>query len=135
MSQSIGLRPGFEPFDIQNLGLNGDTLVDAEISDFDGGPSVRLLNSPNPEPNRFSLGPCVATPPCCLGNAETVWPGAVTFDDITNALANWGNSYPDGNQPGDTNCDGLVNFNDITDVIANWAGVCPQRGIQRMRPK
>lgn len=61
---------------------------------------------------------------CCLGNADKVSPGNVTFGDITAVLSNWLNVGP-GTQPGDANCDGTVNFGDITAVLANWLNPCP----------
>lgn len=63
-------------------------------------------------------------PTCCPGNADKVAPGAVTFSDITTALANFGNTYPDGNGAGDSDCNGTVNFSDITSTLANFNEIC-----------
>lgn len=49
--------------------------------------------------------------------------GAVDFDDITEALANWG-AAANPFSPGDANGDGQVTFDDITEILANWGQAC-----------
>lgn len=67
----------------------------------------------------------VFVPVCCPGNADKFTPGSVTFADITTVLANFGNTYPNGNGQGDSDCNGIVNFADVTSTLANFNNVCP----------
>lgn len=62
-------------------------------------------------------------PPFCPGDADSS--GIVDFDDITEALANWGANYAPSTGPGDADNSGIVDFDDITEVIANWGAQCP----------
>ncbi|MBL8744922.1 MAG: S8 family serine peptidase [Phycisphaerae bacterium] len=66
----------------------------------------------------------LVVPTCCPGNADKVAPGAVTFSDVTTVLANFGNSYPNGNGAGDSDCNGTVNFSDVTSTLANFNNTC-----------
>ena len=135
------LPMGFEPDCIEYTDLNGDTMVDMRITDFDGGPDVCLLNTfPPPGPpvragssalggpgGGFIIGPCVAVPPCCPGNADKVTPGQVTFNDVLAVLANFLNpgANPNGTSVGDANCNGVIDFNDVLNVLANFLALCP----------
>ncbi len=64
-----------------------------------------------------------APPPACEGDGNG--DGQVNFLDITAALANWDQVYPENVLgPGDTNDDGMVDFGDISAVLANWKTAC-----------
>jgi hypothetical protein len=65
-------------------------------------------------------------PPCCVGNADKVSPGAVAFSDVTAVLANFGGAAnPNGTSVGDGDCNGAINFADVTSVLANFNSACP----------
>lgn len=63
-------------------------------------------------------------PTCCPGNADKVQPGSVTFSDVTTVLANFGETYPNGDGAGDSDCNGMVNFSDVTSTLANFNNIC-----------
>ncbi len=135
VQSGFALPMSLEPDCIEYLDLNGDTMVDVRLSDFDGGPDVCLLNSfppPGPlaigDPRRggggFVIGPCVVVPPCCLGNANKT-PGIVNFGQVLTVLANFGSpANPNGTSVGDANCDGFINFLDVLVVLANFGDIC-----------
>lgn len=126
LDQSIDLPPAFEPDGIFYEDLNGDSRIDVRLTDFDGGPDLCLLNSANPPFSRFSIGPCVFVPPCCVGNADKVSPGSVAFADVTAVLVNFGMpANPNGTSPGDADCNGDITFSDITAVLVNFGNDCP----------
>jgi hypothetical protein len=73
-----------------------------------------------------SLGAFTAVPPCCVGNADKIAPGAVAFADVTAVLANFGGAAnPNGTSVGDADCNGAINFADVTAVLANFNMLCP----------
>jgi len=62
---------------------------------------------------------------CCPGDANRS--RAVTFDDVTTVLGNFGRSGggPGSQNAGDADCSGAVNFDDITTVLGNFGSTCP----------
>jgi hypothetical protein len=102
------------------VGLTSDTPI----------VSMRILSGPNDgdgitiDDVQFATA---APPPACPGDADGN--RTVSFVDITNVLASFGNNYgapaPPGTNAGDANGDGVVNFLDITTVLANFGIVCP----------
>lgn len=65
-------------------------------------------------------------PPCCMGNADKITPGQVSFADITSVLINFGlPANPDGTSAGDADCNGTINFADITTVLIFFGMLCP----------
>lgn len=70
--------------------------------------------------------PCrTLVPVCCVGNADKVAPGQVTFADITAVLVNFFSvPNPNGTSVGDADCNGLINFADVTAVLVNWLNIC-----------
>lgn len=91
-----------------NLNIPGTPTEPAIEVDFD---DVRLDASPIPPP------------PECPGDADG--DGEVNFADITNVLANFGETYPGSTGPGDADGNGTVEFADITNVLANFSLLCP----------
>jgi hypothetical protein len=61
-------------------------------------------------------------PTFCVGDADGN--GAVNFDDITSALANFGTDYSPDTGAGDADGNGSVNFDDLTTVLANFGNAC-----------
>lgn len=90
-----------------NLNIPGTPTEPAIEVDFD---DVRLDASPVP-------------PADCPGDADG--DGEVNFADITNVLANFGETYPGSTGPGDADGNGSVEFADITEVLANFGQPCP----------
>lgn len=84
--------------------------------------AVNTVGETASTPNVYNFG--VVVPTCCPGNADKVAPGAVTFSDVTTVLANFGNSYPNGDGSGDSDCNTTVNFADITSTLANFNNTC-----------
>ena len=67
-----------------------------------------------------------APPTACPGDANG--DGAVTFDDVTSVLSNFGVVGMPGNPgdlSGDANGDGAVNFDDVTTILSNFGIPCP----------
>ncbi len=90
-----------------NLNIPGTPTEPAIEVDFD---DVRLDATP--------------IPPACPGDADG--DGEVNFADITNVLANFGETYlPGTTGPGDADGNGTVEFADITNVLANFSLLCP----------
>ncbi len=62
--------------------------------------------------------------PVCAGDADDT--DSVDFNDISEVLARWEQSYPSGRSgPGDADGNSLVDFDDITAILSNWLNLCP----------
>lgn len=120
--ENIGwINFGTEPF----VGVDGAQFDDVagRFRGYAWGENVGWINLDEAEAGKFvAVNPA---PVCCLGNADKVSPGQVTFADVTAVLGNWLAVDPSGNGPGDANCDGAVNFADVTTVLGNWLNLCP----------
>ncbi|HBS29947.1 MAG TPA: hypothetical protein DEB06_11005 [Phycisphaerales bacterium] len=53
--------------------------------------------------------------------------GRVDFDDITDALANWGRDYGARTGAGDADSDGVVTMSDLMSTLDNWREQAPAR--------
>lgn len=118
---------------VPNTSKDGTIAADATAavnSDSDGvltfalsvtGGQTAYMSKEGGQPPRLVLS--VAVPPDCLGNAN--FDGFVSFADVTSVLANFGDVYPEGNGPGDSDHNGTVDFADITASLANFGNLCP----------
>lgn len=105
--------------DVSQTDLDGDSVGDL----CDNCPAV--YNPCQEDSDHNGIGDACQAPPCCVGNADKVFPGAVTFGDITAVLANFNQpANPDGTSPGDADCDGFITFADITAALANFNNPC-----------
>jgi hypothetical protein len=118
-------EPVTNPFDGSPTGLVGTGDASIVIQTHDGGSPPTLIETRLIPVDFSSLTwqDALPLPPMCLGDCDRN--GAVTFGDVTAALANFNASYPIGvMMPGDANGDRTVNFSDITAILATFGQTC-----------
>ncbi len=124
-SSVVAGEPVTNPFDGSPIGLVGTGDASIVVQTHDGATPPTLIETRVIPVSFASLvwQDALALPPMCLGDCNRS--GAVSFADITTALANFGHAYEVGVlTPGDANGDRVVNFADVTTTLAQFGNVC-----------
>lgn len=126
LSSSVeGGEPVMNPFTNEPMGLVGSGDFSIVLQTHDGASPPTLIET-RLIPFDFSSltwQDAMVLPPACLGDCDRS--GAVSFADVTAALANFNQHYPLGVlMIGDANGDRDVNFADITTILANFGASC-----------